>query len=270
MVNIFAYTDYKSYLKATEEERASFQRGFRSRLAEILECQNAYISQILNTHANFSLEQALKITSFLQLNEDETKYFMLLVEHSRAGTPALQKFFEKDIEAFREKFLDVKTRMQNARALTEADQVIYYSSWIYSTVHILLTIPSYRTLSKIATALRIEEPVVAEVMMFLVSAGLAVEQKGQFLPGPVQIHLGKDSPNIRHHLANWRVRAVQAINVGKDDVHYSTVSSLSLEDAEKLKAKFVQLIQEYVQTVAPSKEETLYNFNLDFYSLLKK
>ena len=89
MVNIFDYTDYKAFIKATEEERASLQRGFRSRLAETLECQNAYISQILNTHANFSLEQALKVTTFLQLKENETRYFMLLVDQARAATPAL-------------------------------------------------------------------------------------------------------------------------------------------------------------------------------------
>lgn len=271
MVKIFDYTDYKAYIKATEEERASLQRGFRSRLAEALECQNAYISQILNTHANFSLEQALKITTFLQLNEKETRYFVLLVEHSRAATPALQAYFQKDIDTLRSKFLDIKERVPQATGLSLEQQTTYYSSWIYPTTHMMLTIPEYRTTTKIATALRVEEDVILDAMLFLVSAGLAKEQKGQFVPGSTQVHLSKDSPHIRQHHANWRIRAVQSMTSNKEhDIHYSTVSTLSLEDAEKLKFKMVEMIQDYVKAIGPSKEQTLYNFNLDFYSLIKK
>lgn len=271
MVNIFSYTDYKAYLKATEEERASLQRGFRSRLAETLECQNAYVSQILNTHANFSLEQALKVAAFLQLKEQETRYFLLLVEHSRAATPALQAYFKKDIDALRAKFLNLKERVPDATDLSLENQNIYYSSWVYATTHMMLTIPEYRTIQKISSALRVEEEIISEVMLFLVSSGLAKEVKGQFLPGVTQIHLGKDSPHIRQLHLNWRIRAVQSLTSDKEhDVHYSTVSTLSYEDAEKLKAKLVQTIEDYVKVIGPSKEQTVYNFNLDFYSLVKK
>lgn len=271
MINIFDYTDYKAYLKATEEERASMQRGFRSRLAEALECQNAYISQILNTHANFSLEQAFKITTFLQLKENETRYFMLLVEHSRAATPALQAYFKKDIAALRAKFLDLKERLPEATDLSLENKNVYYSSWIYPTAHMMITIPEYRTIHKIAVALGVEENVISEVMLFLVSSGLAKEQKGQFVPGPTQVHLDIDSPHIRQHHSNWRVRAVQSLTSNKEhDVHYSTVSTLSYDDAVKLKSTIIQIIQDYVKVIGPSKEQTMYNFNIDFYSLIKK
>lgn len=42
----------------------------------------------------------------------------------------------------------------------------------------------------------------------------------------------------------------QSLTTSKDnDIHYSTVSSLSLDDAEKLKLKMVQVIQDYVETI---------------------
>lgn len=271
MVKIFDFTDYKGFLKAKEESLASFQRGFRSRMAEVLACQNAYISQILNTHANLSLEQALKLTNFLQLNEVESRYFVLLVEYARAGTVELQAFFRKDIEAVRESYLNIKERVPNAKRLSLEQQSIYYSSWLYPTIHMLITIPNYRTISKIESVLKIDAHICSEIILFLITSGLVVESKGLLMPGPTQIHLSKDSPNIRQHHMNWRFAAIQSL-VGKteNDVHYSTVSSLSIEDAEKLKFKFVQVIQDYVQSIGPSKEETLYNFNLDFYSLIRK
>lgn len=271
MIKIFDFMDYKAFLSATEAERSTVQRGFRSRLAEALDCQNAYISQILNTHANFSLEQTLKVAEFLQLSEIEVRYFVLLVEHARAGTPALQNFFKKDINSVREKHLNIKERVAHAEKLSLEHQSIYYSSWLYPTLHMLVTVPNLRTIAKMAAALKIEESIISEAILFLITCGLVVESKGQLLPGPTQIHLGKDSPHIRQHHTNWRISAIQSLTGQKEnDIHYSTLSSLSLEDAEKLKLRFVQVIQDYVQTIAPSKEETVYNFNLDFYSVIKK
>lgn len=271
MIKVFDFYDYKRFLTVLETERASFQRGFRSRMAEALDCQNAYISQVLNTHANFSLEQAIKIAEFLALNESETRYFLLLVEHARAGTTTLQKYFKKDIEAMREKHLDIKERVQDAKNLTAENQNIYYSSWLYATIHMLITVPQYRTVTKIASALKADEQLINEAVLFLISAGLAVEIKGELKPGPTQIHLSKDSPHIRQHHTNWRIAAINSLgNNRSNDIHYSTVSSLSLEDAEKLKSILVQTIQDYVKVIGPSKEETLYNFNLDFYSLIRK
>ncbi|MGZ3744028.1 MAG: TIGR02147 family protein [Pseudobdellovibrionaceae bacterium] len=271
MVKIFEFTDYKLFLASIEEERASFQRGFRSRVAEVLGCQNAYISQILNTHANFSLEQAIKIAEFLQLDEIETRYFLLLIELARAGTSALKEFFSKDIEVLRAKHLNIKERVPNAKNLTPENQSLYYSSWLYPTIHMLVTIPNYRTIPKIAAALRVEDHIISEVIWFLITSGLVVETKGHLMPGPTQIHLSKDSSHIRQHHSNWRIAAIQSLTTKNDsNIHYSTVSSLSYDDAEKLKTKLVKVIQEYVEIIQPSKEETLYNFNLDFYSLLKK
>jgi uncharacterized protein (TIGR02147 family) len=270
MIKIFEFADYKKYLTALEAERASYQRGFRSRIAEVLDCQNAYVSQVLNTHAHFSLEQTHKIALFLTLNEVDTHYLILLVEYARAGTNSLKEFFKKELKVIREKYFDIKERVPGAKFLSVENQNVYYSSWLYPTIHMLITIPEFRTFSKIAIALKLDDSLTREIILFLISAGLVIESKGELHPGATQIHLSKDSTSIRHHHTNWRLAAVQSLHtMKKTDIHYSTVSSLSLTDAEKLKSKFLQLIEEYVQTIGPSKEETLYNFNLDFYNLLR-
>jgi uncharacterized protein (TIGR02147 family) len=269
-ISVFDFHDYKVFLEALSAQRASLQRGFRSRLAEALDCQNAYISQVLNTHANFSLEQGFKISQFLQLTGKETRYFILLIEHARAGTADLRAYFETDLRELREKHLDIKERV-GSKQLSSEDQSIYYSSWMHATVHVLTTIPKFRTASAIAEALSLEMRVVTEVLLFLLQTGLLVEKKNELHPGETQLHLGKDSPHIRQHHANFRIAAIQSLSSKIDrDLHYSTVSSLSVSDAEKLKSKLVQVIQEYVETVKPSKEEALYNFNLDFYNMIKK
>ena len=271
MISIFDYGDYKLYLKAIEAERASFQRGFRSRLAEALNCQNAYVSQVFHTKSDFSPEQAANIAEFLRLGELENRYFVLLVLHARAGTPQLREFFKRDIDLIKMNNLNISGRVPAGKDLSSDDQNTYYSNWLYPTIHILVTIPKYRTVYKIGAALGIDENVINEIILFLISSGLITEKNGVLLPGLTQLHLKKESSQIRQHHTNWRLSAIHSLAaMKKTDIHYSTISSLSYEDAEKLQLKFVQMIQEYVETITPSKEETLYNFNLDFYRLTKQ
>lgn len=270
MTSLFNFKDYKLFLKAVEAERASVQRGFRSRLSEVLNCQNAYISQIFNTHSHFSLEQGFKISVFLKLSASETKYFLLLIERARAGTKELAQHFSKDIEAMRETHFNVTERLPEAKTLSLEDRATYYSSSLYASIHIITTIPEFRSTESIATALKIPLSEAKEMILFLLSCGLLEEKKGQLIPGGAQIHLPKDSAHVRQHHTNWRLTSINHLSRKREDsVHYSTVSSLSLEDAEKLKKKFIEVIVDYIEAVGPSKEETLYNFNLDFYELIK-
>lgn len=266
--SIYEFEDYKPYLKHIEQIRSHIQRGFRSRLAEEVGCQNAFVSQVLNTGAHFSLEQALKISKFLRLAEEETKYFLWIVEHARAATRELKAHFKNLLNESREKNLNISTRVRAEVALTSEDQSTYYSQWYFSAIHVLVTIPKFQNLQMIGEALGLSKVVVEKAVLFLVSCGLVIEKNGKLLPGPAQLHLEKNSPNIPKHHSNWRLEAIRSLQDQKSgDVHYSTVSSLSVEDMQTLQAKFVQDIQDYVEKVKHSREETLCCFNLDFFKL---
>ncbi|MCC2680394.1 MAG: hypothetical protein K0R29_2970 [Pseudobdellovibrio sp.] len=109
-----------------------------------------------------------------------------------------------------------------------------------------------------------------QVLLFLLQSGIVKEERGKLLPGLTSVHLNRESPLIRQHHTNWRVAAIQSlVTNSKSDVHYSTVSTLSKADAEKLRAEMVSLIEKYVEVVKPSQEEVMYGFNLDFYNLVK-
>ena len=67
-----------------------------------------------------------------------------------------------------------------------------------------------------------------------------------------------------------RIAAIQSLHQMENrDLHYSTISSLSKKDALRLRALLMKTIQDYVKIVQPSKEEAIYNLNIDFYELLK-
>lgn len=270
MKTVFDFNDYKTFLSSIEDSRKQFERGFRAKLAKELGCQGGYISQVLNGNSHLSLEQTLKAANFLNLKEREKKYFLLLVEHSRAGTKELSQYFDNELKILKEEHLNIKERVGQSVRLSENEQSIYYSSWYYLVIHTLVSIPGYDEVDIIAKTLKISDDVVKKVLLFLVQSGILIEKNGKISSGLTQVHLNRESPLIRQHHTNLRVAAIHSfMSDSQTDLHYSTFSSMSLADVEKLRVDMVKLIEHYVKTVKPSKEETVVGFNLDFFKMIK-
>lgn len=266
--NVFEFDDYKAYLLHLEQAKSTFVRGYRTRLAEAIGCNNTFISQVLNTSANFSLEQGLAVSRYLSLKPDEESYFLTLIEYARAGTADLKDFFANILREKKEKFLNIKDRVRHEVHLNVEAQAVYYSQWYYAAVHMLVTIPEFRNPQKIAKHLRLSPALIQKTISFLVSQNLVVEKNNELQPGPSYLHLEKNSPFIARHHSNWRLAAMDALTRDNShDIHYSTVSTLSKKDCDHLRAHFTQVIQDYVKTVSHSKEEAMWVFNLDFFNL---
>lgn len=271
MKSIFEFSEYKQFLGEVEASRASIQRGFRSRLAEAIGCQAPFITQVLNSSAHFSLEQAIRCARFVGLNAGEERFFLLMIQHSRAGNRELTQFFENEMQIMRDEYLDISKRVKVDVVLGEEAKTQYYSHWYYSAIHVLVTIPKFRDIDSIAQALGLTRLQIQNALLFLTTHGLVEEKNGTFVPGSTQLHLGKKSPHVFQHHQNWRLKTLDTLgsDAYEQNLHYSTVSSLSEKDAEKIRAMMLQVIEDYVEKVKPSKEETLYAFTLDFFKLLK-
>lgn len=270
MNSIFLYDDYKKYLLEAEISRRSFERGFRSKLAKVIESQNAYVSHVLNGDSHFSLEQAIAIADFFEMKKQERKYFLVLVELARAGTRKLKAHFAEEAKLLREEDSDVQVRLDGVRALPEQEKSVYYSSWHYLAVHVLASLPEYNNHQSIAKALSIPEDLTKKVLQFLIQNNILIVEGEELKSGLTQVFLSRESSHRVQHHTNLRLCALQALSTGSfENLHYSTLSSLSEKDARALKAEMIDLIEKYGKTVAPSKEEVAFGFNLDFYNLIQ-
>ncbi len=269
MKSVFFFVDYKSYLTAFEREVDV--KGFRSRLAEASQCQNAFVSQVLNNEVNFNLEQALRIAEFLKLSGDEQQYFLWMVELKRAGTDELKKYFRQLMESLRQRNLQIKDRAQAPQVLSSETQAKYYSSWIYAALHIGAMIPKLDTVVGLARALNISKTRAEDAVTFLVENGLLERTGSRVKPGGAQLHLENSSANINKLHSNWRLEALKSLDQpSQNDLHYSGVSSLSHADALIIRAMFADMLEKYFRTVEKSPEETLYVVNLDFFTLIRE
>src|SRR3989338_9747663 len=87
---IFAYRDYKAYIKQELTQRQGKGRGEKARVAQAMQSQGAFVSQVLHGHADLSLEQACLASEYFGHTKEECRYFLLVVQLGRAGSAKLK------------------------------------------------------------------------------------------------------------------------------------------------------------------------------------
>lgn len=263
---VFEFSDYKRFLLDWLEGQPGAGRGKRTELAAVARCKLAYVSQVLNHRADFSLEQAEAIGRHLGLSPDELEHFLLLLQKDRAGTAPLREMFESQIKRTVEKRKILKDRIGVSEGMSELDRARYYSAWYYTAAHILLTIPQYQARSAVDARLGLGAKKTAQILDFLVKAGLASQEGDHFRATKAKIHLGGDSPEILKHHTNWRNRAVLAAEKEiPEALHYSSVVSIAKRDVVKIREVILQMIEKFRAEVDPSKEEELFAFCVDWF-----
>lgn len=268
-VFLLSFSDYKAYLNAYIASQPKRGYGLRSRMAEAAGCKVAYIAQVLRGNAQLSLEQAEGVNGLLGHSEGESDFFLLLVQYARAGTEKLRRRLRAQMKTLRDREANLKLRFRARSELSETEVVEFFSRWSISAVHIASTIPRLQTREALAKALDVEPSLVADALEFLIGKGLIKEKQGRLEPGPTKLFVGKDSPILKSHHANWRQKAVQALDRERVDenVHFTAVYSLSGADAARIRESLIREIEAVRKVVGPSPEEELHALTLDFFRL---
>ncbi len=265
---VFDFKDYKPYLNEKILSSPYKGRGLKRKMSIHLNVQTAFVSQVLNHHVHFSLEQAIKLNDFWSHSKEESKFFLLLVQYQRAASRELQKFFKTEMDEILERRSNLKERLNIKDSLDETNQHIYYSAWTYAAVHILLSVPAYQAPKAIADHLRVPLKRIQEILDFLCTTGLAVQKQDRYEIGLTRIHLSKDSVQIRRHHTNWRNQAIQSIDKNDpEDLHYSNALSMSHKDVPRVKEIIIKAIEDCREIIKVSKEERLQILTMDFFGI---
>lgn len=132
----------------------------------------------------------------------------------------------------------------------------------------MLTIPRFQTKESISDYLHINTKIISEVLDFLISVGLATQSGNKFTSGSTKIHLEKQSALISKHHTNWRIAAIRSLeNEFADDLHFSSVFTLSEKDAQNIRTQLLRAIESTVNTIKDSKEESIMAMTVDFFKI---
>lgn len=267
---IFEFKNYRAFLAERLNSPRS-KRGLKTAFSKAIQIQPTYLSQVLKGIAHLSLEQAAAMNLYFSHSPEESHFLLLMVQKDRAGTPQLRQYFQDQMTEVLNRRLVLTKRLGTQNALTEEDKSKYYSSWVYSAVHIAVTIPNLREKEVLSKFLGISIKRLNEVLEFLATTGLVSIQGAEIHPGTNFIRLGNDSHNIIKHHNNWRQQSIEALDRERlTDLHYSGVVSLSTEDALKIKNILLDNLKENIEIIKASKEEELFCYCIDFFNLNKK
>jgi uncharacterized protein (TIGR02147 family) len=270
LVYLYEFKDYRDFLKARLKEMPRSGYGQAIRIAEKLGVHTTLISQVMKGHKSFTLEQAAAVCEFFALDERETRYFLLLVQIDRAGTDALRKLFEDQLRDLREQATDLGNRLQSKRQLTDPEQAIFYSDWIYSAVRQMIAIRGFETIESISESLELAPRQTKNALEFLLRTGLCLDSNGKLKVGPSATHLKTDSPWKKSHHLNWRVKAIESLNkISHAKLHYSAAMTLSHSDAKKIKEMLSRLLESIDVIVEPSPSQELHCINIDWFKVNK-
>jgi uncharacterized protein (TIGR02147 family) len=266
-MNVFKALDYKQALReAISENRAEY--GYKTKLAEAAGCQKSFLSQVLNSHVDLTVDHAVALSNFWKLDTDAAEYFVDLLLYARAGTEPVKLLIKRRLDRAKSAQEHLGKRFKQPELKSTESSLLYYSSWHYAAVHILLTVPGYRTVPALMRRLQLPEEVVAGTLESLRSMGLARQADRRWEATSQSVHLSNDSPLYSINLGNWRNRALTQSHARRqDDVFYSGIYSMTQADFERLRQMLFAFIENSRSLVISSKEEDVFCFNCDLFAV---
>lgn len=240
--------------------------GQSRRLAEHLGVAPIIISQILSGGRDFTADQAMKVAEFFLMDERTTEYFLYQVSSARADSKKLKAFYEEKMAQMRAESQNIKNVVIPGENLKEEDRIEFYSNWYYAAIWLLSSIEGYQTVEAIAEYFSLSRVKVNDVTQFLLRVGLCFEEHGKIKMGPKSVFVDDKNFQINNHRRSWRDMAIHRFSEPKEDeLFFSCPVSISKTDAEKFRKVILSVIQDFSKNVGPSKPETLFCLNIDWF-----
>lgn len=268
---IFEHSDYRNYLNNYLKSLPKQGHGEAKKIASYLRVTSTFVSQVLSGKKLLSPEQANLLAEYLGLSEVESEYFFYLVQKERAGTEKLKKFCISKLNAIKEKSLNLASRLEPKRVLTENEKAAFYSSPLYSAVHLFIsTEKNGRSIDDITQRFDISRAKAQDFIRFFSNANLVEENGTRYLTTTQSTHLERNSPHLAKHHSNWRIKAIQQFDqLTEKELMYTANVSLSEKDFEVLREKMVVFIKSFLSTVHASPSEDIACLNLDWFWIKK-
>lgn len=260
----FEFQNYKAYLRATADAQET--RGFLAKLAEAAGCQRPYLSKVLNEHVHLLPEQLYGICDYLNLNSYEKEYLMLLLEMERSGKPAYTRHLEKKIQDLKSRY-EHEQKARGKLEITEVDPNLlfkYYSHWSYPLTHIATSLPNCQTMEALTAYTGIDEDQLKTVLQLLIDLRFVSQSQGRYSWSNGNFHIQSDHGWTKALQTQMRLYSLEQLDRA-EGVHFSSVQSLSKKDAQKLRTRILEMIEEFNKISAPSAAEEVVVFNVDYF-----
>ncbi|MEK6628387.1 MAG: TIGR02147 family protein [Bdellovibrionota bacterium] len=270
-MKLYDCKNYKEFVLNRIHSMPKRGHGQFLKISKLLSVHTTMVTHIFKGEANLSIEQALKLCSYLGLAELESDYFINLVQLARAGDKHTKDYFEQQIEKLRKNSLNLKVRLQAKNVLEDIDQSVFYSEWFYTAVRLLSAINDYQDTSAMAEALDLPLNTVNKVIQFLSQVGLCKQENDKITYAPKDTYVNRNSKYVSQHHRNWRLKLLQKLDqISEDELVFTNPVTISDKDFAVIREELVRLIEKFKKISEPSNPETLCCFTLDWRRIVAK
>lgn len=255
-MTLFEHTSYKKFLQERLKSMPRRGHGELRKMAQALRIHTTRMSQIYRGNVHLSFEQAAELCHYLGLTQNETEYFFCLLQFERAGSQNLKKTLLKQMERYRQSSQEVVNRVHRDKILNESEKSFFYSDWIYSGVRLATSIKQFQTIDGLSARFQVPREKLREILDFLVSTGLCVQEDDRYRMGPKSTHLEARSRLVNRHHANWRMKALaRHESISTTELIYTCPVSVSGVDQMSIRKSLLNFIEGFNQQVSASVPE---------------
>lgn len=264
--SIFEFSTYKPFLvyKLSSKD----QRGQLSRAAEAIQTQRSYLSRVISEELHLTPDHAFKLARFWKMPVDEREYFRTLVDLDRAADPEFRAYLKQRALDMKSKHDSIQERAARTEFSIDNFQLGYFSTWLWSAIHFLTSIPEFQTEDALADRLGVKRVQLLFYLEQLKAQGFVEKIGGRWVYKGGEFHAPKNSPLVVLHHQNWRHRAIlDAQDFGSANLHFTSVQTLSKDDFERIKALLLDFISDASSIAGPSKPEEGVALTCDFFKI---
>ncbi|MDR2580655.1 MAG: TIGR02147 family protein [Fibromonadaceae bacterium] len=268
MPSIFAYSDYRAFMRdAFSEKKASSRFSWREFAKRAGYASPVFLKLVAEEKSSLSEQGIERVGLALGLTNKEQAFFRLLVPFTHETNNAKKQKLFNEMR---------KIAATCKSCILEANQYDYYKEWHHSVIRELA--PNVSSESEIAKLLvpKIPLPQIKASLALLLKLGLLeTDSNGKYHQTNKHLTTGENisSMAVRKHHENMGTLAVAALEgILKEERDISGITmGLSKEGFEALKAEianFRRKVKE-IASASESEEEAVYRINLQLFPLSK-
>jgi hypothetical protein len=241
--SVFDFKSYKEFLNILLHGPNSV-RGLQTRLAKHLNCQSAYLYQVIKGKAELTEDQAYGVTTFFEMTSLERRYFLCQVSSSKAHTPELKKYLQDQALQLKAEQTDLAISADAKSAKIENAALDYYfSQSLPSLLHILTSSSQFQTEEALSRRLKIPRSLTIHHLQKLSDFGFIEKRNDRWIFKSASLHFPESSS---HSLSQHLIRRSQVMNSllhrEKEDSHFCSLFTLDQESYLKLKKVFSDFV----------------------------
>ena len=263
-MSVYDFTSYKKFIES-ECERQGISYVDISESAGV---QKSYLSQVLRRATHLSEDQAYGVATRLRLNDEELRYFLLLVREARAGRADFKRHLAESIEGIREEKANLGRRLiseKTARNESGREEHEYYLNGDVQALHMHFLIPEFqRHPDRLRIKLNLDLPDFERALDTLERLGLIERRASQIRIKKSFVHIEEGSTLSKQNHLVWRSWALT--RKAKREAHDYQMTGMFTGDREakhELRERIRNLIVDFQKNLRKVKDEKVFQLNID-------